>query len=644
MRRRSLLAPRLRPTGAVVLSVLAAAFAAACAHRPASAPSPAAARAPRRAAGREEAPPPKIRRLEHAREGSPLLLAELDGRTVAYVADEDDALVRVVDVDDGRELSRASVGGAPAQLVMLADGRVAATLRDAARVVVLRGGGSATSRLIVDAKIDVPVEPIGLALSPDDASLVVTSGWGHAVTVVDARTFAKRAEHSVAREPRGVVVSDDGKRAFVTHAVGKGLDVVDLDGHAPPKPLALAGVEEVAGRHMFVFGQDRAACQGFALAKSSTGRVFAPHALVFTGDTSEVSSGYGGGEGREAEVFHVPVVDEDAAALLPESTHLRAGLDGASTRCALPRAATVGKAGLFVTCLGEDAVALFDADAANPHDVAIARWKVPAGPVGVAVDDAHARAVVWSQFAHALTTIATEDPGRRTRPFALSSVTLPRATRTSAKVERGRALFHATTDDGISSDGRACASCHPDGRDDTLVWSSPKGPRQTPILAGRLDGAAPFGWNGDAKDVGTHLTSTFKRLGGKGLTGDDKEALLAYLAAMRPPPALPPSGDAVARGAAIFRSDEAGCAGCHGAGGELPDGARHDVKSRARGDVTAKFDTPSLRFVGGSAPYFHDGRYADLATLLAKSDGAMGHTKHLSPSEMSDLEAYLRSL
>jgi cytochrome c peroxidase len=52
----------------------------------------------------------------------------------------------------------------------------------------------------------------------------------------------------------------------------------------------------------------------------------------------------------------------------------------------------------------------------------------------------------------------------------------------------------------------------------------------------------------------------------------------------------------------------------------------------------------TLRFVSGSAPYFHDGRYKDLRTLLTKSDGKMGHTKQLSPSDLSDLETYLESL
>ena len=68
------------------------------------------------------------------------------------------------------------------------------------------------------------------------------------------------------------------------------------------------------------------------------------------------------------------------------------------------------------------------------------------------------------------------------------------------------------------------------------------------------------------------------------------------------------------------------------------------TKRALRADIRAKFDTPSLRFVSGSAPYFHDGRYKDLHTLLTKSDGKMGHTKQLSPDELADLESYLESL
>ena len=631
-----------------------AAVTAACAHRaPGPRTGPPADRVARVPASHADVPAPVVRPFAAARDGSAILLAELEGRVVAYVADEDDALVRVVDVEDGRELSSARLGGVPGQLVMRRDGRLLATLRDAAQVVVLGGGGSERSKLRIEKRVEVAADPVGLALSGDDSTLVVTSGWGKTVTVLDAQSLEVRAEHAVAREPRGVVVSTDGKRAFVSHVVGSTLDVIALDGTTPfgkekkaRTTLGVDGIEGVFGRQAMSGEQPRVACQGFALARADSGRVFAPHVLAFTGDPTESSDGYGGGTaGRESEVFHVPVIDEDAAKIVPESMRLTAGLENLPSRCALPRAATVGKAGLYVTCLGDDAVTLFDAQAVNPHEIVLARWSVPSGPIGIALDEVHSRAVVWSQFAHAVTSVAISDGSEGSRPFALSSVTLPRATRASAKIEKGRALFHATGDARVSGDGRACASCHPDGRDDALVWSSPNGPRQTPILAGRLSGAAPYGWNGDAVDVSTHLVQTFKRLGGKGITGDDKEALMAYVGAMRAPPALKAKDpSAVLRGQALFRSSAAECSSCHGTDGDLPDGVNHDVKSRAAGDQRAKFDTPSLRFVSGSAPYFHDGRFKDLKTLLTKTDGKMGHTKHLSPSDLGDLEAYLESL
>lgn len=140
------------------------------------------------------------------------------------------------------------------------------------------------------------------------------------------------------------------------------------------------------------------------------------------------------------------------------------------------------------------------------------------------------------------------------------------------------------------------------------------------------------------------MPKTFQRLGGSGLRGEDKAALLAYVRAMSPPPAREPKEDAkLARGKAVFHSDETGCATCHGVGGELPDGASHDAKSRAPGDKRRAFDTPSLKYVGGTGPWFHDGRYATLRDLLVKSDGRMGRTKHLSEEDLDALEAYLRA-
>jgi hypothetical protein len=57
-----------------------------------------------------------------------------------------------------------------------------------------------------------------------------------------------------------------------------------------------------------------------------------------------------------------------------------------------------------------------------------------------------------------------------------------------------------------------------------------------------------------------------------------------------------------------------------------------------------KIDTPSLRFMGGTAPYFHDGRYRTLEELLADRESVMGHSASLPVGDRAALAAYLRSL
>ena len=584
-----------------------------------------------------------------------LLLGDVEeggGATLAYAADEDDKSIHVIDVERQEEISSLDLGATPGQMVMTKSGDLYVALRSSNEIALVRGSGTDRAPLAIVARAKVPTEPIGVALSPDERTLAVTSGWGRAVTAVDLAgddgAPKPRASWKVAREPRAVVFADDGTRVFVSHAVGPAVDVVDF-GSSTVHPIPVDGTEETTGMRGFTAdGNKRSACQGFALAKSIApeGRVFAPHVLAFTGDTSTPSEGYGGGADvmREPEAFDVAVIDEDRAQPVGESVHLRTAMSGGE-ECALPRAAAASKSGsLFVACVGHgaDKVIELDGAAANPHDAVVRKWAVAPGPVGIALDEEHGRAFVWSQFAHALTTIATSGATQVT----VASTVIPERHPLDPELARGRVLFHSVDEKRISNDGRACASCHPEGRDDTLVWSSPQGPRQTPMLAGRLPGTAPYGWTGEGKDVPGHLAKTFKRLGGRGMAGEDRDALIGWVNAMPSPPASlegPAAPDAalVARGESIFRSEEAGCSSCHGNDGRSPDGDHHDVKSRTTGDVKSAFDTPSLRFLGGSAPYFHDGRYPTLHELLVKSDGKMGHTKQLSTGDLAALEAFL---
>src|SRR5262249_11854539 len=159
----------------------------------------------------------------------------------------------------------------------------------------------------------------------------------------------------------------------------------------------------------------------------------------------------------------------------------------------------------------------------------------------------------------------------------------------------------------------------------------------------------PFGWLGRHDTVHNYLNSTFQRLGGTGLQGDEFDALVNYVQTMPGPsydgaPAQDDTTTKLAtRGKELFFDARQGCATCHLGGGGV-DKEGHDVGSRATADLERSFDTPSLRFVRGTAPYFHDGRYATLDALLGANDNEMGHTMDLSQRDVAALKAYLETL
>jgi hypothetical protein len=114
------------------------------------------------------------------------------------------------------------------------DGRLAVALRDRAAIAVVEPRApEAPGSLATRCEVETAAEPVALAMTPDDHTLLVTSGWGHALGGYDATSLDQRFEAALDREPRAVVASDDGTTAFVTHAVGSKLSVIDLRSAAP---------------------------------------------------------------------------------------------------------------------------------------------------------------------------------------------------------------------------------------------------------------------------------------------------------------------------------------------------------------------------------------------------------------------------
>jgi DNA-binding beta-propeller fold protein YncE len=624
-------------------------------------------------------------RADELRQGGAVTLARLGTTTLAYVADEDSQVLHTIDVMAGREIATTSLGGSPAQAMVLADGRVVVTLRDKNAIEVLEPGESANQPLASRCTLKMPAEPHGLAATPDDKTVLVSAGWAHALVGLEAATLAKKFQVNLPREPRAVVVDDAGERAFVSHVVGGKMSVVDLTTSAHDVREIDLGAKGQAG-----FGSGRSAAldrlrtgtQGFALAKVSPvdkapppppsgekplqtpvapvakpgtitkqpakpkPRVVVPMTTVDPGDPGVRSTAYYGdmvqGVARIAPM--VAVVDPSAERSLTKSV-LSLG-DRPSRQCVLPRAAAVrpSKGTMLVACLGIDAVVELDTRGLDPSRLELRRFAVPAGPTGVAIDDASGVAVVWSQFDPGVTIVKLDDSA----PAPVSVAVRYSPSASVKQLAVGRKIFHHTDDPRIASDGVACASCHPDGREDSLTWATPDGPRQTIMLAGRQTASAPYGWTGKHDNLPDYVADTFSRLGGTGVKGDDLDQLLTYVQGVAgPPPVAPEPGSDHAvlaqRGKQIFDDPAQGCATCH-LGGRGVDKTLHDVGSTASADNFAKYDTPSLRFISGTAPYFHDGRYEKLEDMLKASDHRMGRVLQLSQKDVSALEAYLQTL
>lgn len=581
-------------------------------------------------------------------------------RQVAYAADADNHAIFRVDLLSA-EVVESALEGAPEQIVLLDGDRLAVTVRDRDEVAIL--AVDAFGAAVKVAAAPVPADPFGIALSPQ-GDLLVTSAFAHKVTALDVDTLDERWSIDVAREPRAVVVTPDGSRAFVTHLVGDALSVLDLAEGAPtPRRIhALGGlyrnrVDQAIGAGTL----HTTAALGYAAVLSESGaKLFVPHVIEQNGasTTRSIPGAYGGVPVEEetslASVAVVKTSDEralgdvrgagapsaalDKAAFIAQDPSLGFAVTPSAAPSRQARAVAIAGFRLLVASQGTNELIELDARSLDPAMSVKRRYAVGEGPKGVDVDPKAGIAVVWSQLSHELAIVSLASGAVERLPLATDP--LPK------DIAAGRRLFFSELDRRISRDGRACAGCHPDGRDDAVVWKLGAGPRQTPTLVGRLE-RGPYGWLGKHPTLEGNMAETISRLGGTGLPDADLKQLAVFLRkGLAAPSRAPLRADEpkVARGRALFTSEAVGCSGCHRLETDESDRALHNVSSRGRDDTTDGFRTPPLLFVSATAPYFHDGRYATLEQLLEDNLDRMGQTTHLSPEDLGALAAFLRTL
>jgi len=216
----------------------------------------------------------------------------------------------------------------------------------------------------------------------------------------------------------------------------------------------------------------------------------------------------------------------------------------------------------------------------------------------------------------------------------------------------GAQLFYGSADERLSEDRRlSCATCHFDGADDGQVWAGfPGGARNTPALY-NVAQTAPWGWRGEYDELADFDLFFRAVQHGDGLIdgvphpplgepnagrSPDLDALVAYLSTLSGPGRnalrIPPQE--VLAGEEVWMAQ--GCAECH-APPLYTDGLAHDL---GQGPV----DTPSLRWLWDSAPYYHDGRAPTLFEVFKADDGPHALVRTLPLADVERLIRYLESL
>lgn len=274
----------------------------------------------------------------------------------------------------------------------------------------------------------------------------------------------------------------------------------------------------------------------------------------------------------------------------------------------------------------------------------IEKFPVPGkGPRGIDLSPDGSRLAVAAYYAEKA-VLLNPTTGKQSGSVALAPARKP------DPVRQGEINFHDAT--LCFQHWLSCASCHPQGRADGLNWDllndglgNPKNTKSL-LLSHRTP---PAMWHGVRANADVAIAAGFRYIQFHEPTEEELATTRAFVRAMRPLPSpyrtakgeLTPQAK---RGKAIFESAKTRCASCH-SGPLYTDQKLYDVGTRGPLDHDGKFDTPTLVELWRTAPYLHDGSATTLQAVIRNNKGDKhGVTSHLTKQQVDDLVAYLLSL
>jgi PQQ-dependent catabolism-associated beta-propeller protein len=143
--------------------------------------------------------------------------------------------IAAIDHDTGKVVAQYDAGTDPEQFAVSNDGRrLFISNEDAGTAsIVDTSSGKVISTVVVG------IEPEGVTISPDGRWVYVTAETSNTVSVIDADTNEVAATFLVGARPRDTAFSPDGARAYVTAELGRSLSVIDTRTHSVVRTIQL---------------------------------------------------------------------------------------------------------------------------------------------------------------------------------------------------------------------------------------------------------------------------------------------------------------------------------------------------------------------------------------------------------------------
>lgn len=613
-------------------------------------------------------------------------------KTRLFVVDRDNDRLVVLNRETGGEVAIYDVGDRPHHVIVDPDANAWVTVRNDGAIVKVTRDGELSRKVIGGG-------PTSLALSHDRNILYVSLTESGRVIALDPNTLEEQGSVSISR-PRAVVTSAGGD----VH-VASGNGTVVLAPKVVDESLRLTVKTRVDLRvrnplEQFFAEPDRPSAANGALAgvlDPETDTALITHQLIFPGNRETAlqdaqpqrairgrDTSYGGSGG---DVF-VPVPPRPAEVTVsrsgdaPDRRGSAPSFNGFPVLAASPLDINHHPTHSIaaVVANGTSEVLFLNTRMEDPFSAPLGVVAVGEGPTAVAFSPEGDMAYVLCAHEFVvqevpLDTLLARAEDHTAKNARLAELHAPQrldyvsafpygTDPLSESAALGRRIFTQNRYDGLSGEGSfACQTCHIEGTEDGAVWFGRIGPRQTPSLAGRLHDTAPFNWRGSEVVLQDNFTRTVARMGGFGLQGRELRALERFIVEELAAPRNPYAGRELtpqqARGKALYHDPVVGCAGCH-SGSALTDGKAHDVGTLTQLEISLDklgafadedtsaglgvYDTPSLRDVYRTAPYFHDGSAATLEEALDMTATTMGRTDHLDQAQKADLIAYLKTL